>query len=427
MKSKKIVFFGLFGQQNWGNECTLQAIIYSVRKYVPDVELSCICTDPSDTSARHNISAFPIRGTRGKVQPPQNNPVRKLFRRVFVKVPMELLHWVEAFKTLRGAKLLVAPGTGMLADYATSPFGWPYDMFKWTIVAKLRRCKILFVSVGAGPISHPLSKWFIKAALSLASYRSYRDVYSKEYLKAVGFDTERDRVYPDLAFSLPRHVIPECGDFSRQRPVIGVGLKDYYGEHGLRQRGEDDYCKYLEKTADFVTWLLANDHSVRVLMGDAVYDGRVKEDLIELLEKRGVNCNDGRVLDEPVSSVEQLLAQLASTDVVVSPRFHNIILALMLNKPVISLSYHEKFSSLMADMGLPEYCQHLDHLDIGKLSEQLKRLESNTTSLASYVKRRTEEHRGALDEQYSLILNDICDRPPRRGIRLVPRPSGTIG
>src|SRR5262245_55299262 len=96
IKPTKIVFFGLFGQQNWGNECTLQAMIYSVRKYVPDVELSCICTDPGDTSARHNISAIPIRGTHGKVQPKQDNPVRKLLRRVFVKVPMELFHWVEA-------------------------------------------------------------------------------------------------------------------------------------------------------------------------------------------------------------------------------------------------------------------------------------------------------------------------------------------
>jgi polysaccharide pyruvyl transferase WcaK-like protein len=252
-------------------------------------------------------------------------------------------------------------------------------------------------------------------------------VYSKEYLEAVGFDTERDRVYPDLAFSLPRHVIPVCGDFSGQRPVIGVGLKDYYGEHGLRRRGEDDYHKYLGKTADFVTWLLANNYSVRVLMGDAVYDGRVKEDLIELLEKRGVNCNDGRVLDEPVSSVEQLLTQLAATDVVVSPRFHNIILALMLNKPVISLSYHEKFSSLMADMGLPEYCQHLDHLDVGKLSAQLQKLERDTISLTSCVKRKTEEYRRALDEQYSLILNEICDRPLRHGLRLASRPSRSIG
>ena len=145
-----------------------------------------------------------------------------------------------------------------------------------------------------------------------------------------------------------------------------------------------------------------------------MFDGAVKEELIELLGKRGVNCNDGRILDEPVSSVEQLLTQLATTDVVVSPRFHNIVLGIMLNKPVISLAYHEKFMSLMTDMGLPEYCQHLDDLDVGKLIEQLKSLEKTTTSHLSYVKRKMEEYRMALDAQYSIILNDIGGLPRGR-------------
>ena len=61
MKPKRIAFFGLFGQGNLGNECTLQAIIYNVRKYFPDAEFKCICSGPEDTSVRHNIPAFPMR------------------------------------------------------------------------------------------------------------------------------------------------------------------------------------------------------------------------------------------------------------------------------------------------------------------------------------------------------------------------------
>jgi polysaccharide pyruvyl transferase WcaK-like protein len=45
--------------------------------------------------------------------------------------------------------------------------------------------------------------------------------------------------------------------------------------------------------------------------------------------------------------VEQLCAQLTQTDMVVATRFHNILLALMLNQPVLPLSYHEKVRSLM--------------------------------------------------------------------------------
>ena len=57
-------------------------------------------------------------------------------------------------------------------DAYSNALGWPYDVFKWSLIARLLRRKVLFVSVGAGP-SHPLSKWLIKSALSLAHYRSF--------------------------------------------------------------------------------------------------------------------------------------------------------------------------------------------------------------------------------------------------------------
>jgi Uncharacterized conserved protein len=58
MKPKLITFFGNFGTQNLGNECTLQAIIYNTLKRLPDAKLQCLCTVPEDTVARHNIPAF---------------------------------------------------------------------------------------------------------------------------------------------------------------------------------------------------------------------------------------------------------------------------------------------------------------------------------------------------------------------------------
>lgn len=106
-------------------------------------------------------------------------------------------------------------------------------------------------------------------------------------------------------------------------------------------------------------------------------------------------------------TLEQLLPQLAKSDVVVSPRFHNIILALMLNKPVISISYNEKFDSLMAGIGLAEYCQHIDHLDVDRLIEQLRELEKTAKKLTPQIQHKTEEYRRALDEQYNFIFNDV--------------------
>lgn len=403
----KIFFFGLFGQQNWGNECTLQAIVDNVLKRLPTVEMKCICSGPEDTSGRYGIPAVPIReGSRGK-RSGEGGRASKFLRKMFISMPAEMLQWARAFRTLKGADMIIAPGTGLLTDYAMRPFGLPYGIFKWTVIAKLRRCKVLFVSVGAGPINHPLSRLFIRLALSLADYRSFRDIYSRHYIESVGFRAGNDPVYPDLAFSLNGAVMSGVCARSDKGNVIGVGLKDYYGEHGMRRLGKAVYRDYIEKTSIFVEWLLQNGYMVRVLMGDGRFDGPVKEDLMASLKERGNSTDVGRIIDEPVSSVEDLLEQLKGTDMVVSPRFHNILLAMMLDKPVISLSYHEKFASLMAEVGLAEYCQHLDHLDVGRLIKQFQRLEKEAARLMPYVRDKAGEYRMALDEQYGRILCDV--------------------
>ena len=413
MKPKKIAFFGLFGQQNLGNESTLQAIIYNARRYMPDVEIKCICTGPDDVSVGYNISAFPIsepypKRLNSKVWLELNNPVARLLRKIFIRIPMEILHWVKMVKTLKGSRMLVVAGAGLLSDYATRPLGRPYEIFKWSIIAKLCWCKLLFVSVGAGPICHPLTRWFIKSALALADYRSYRDSFSKEYIESIGFKKNSDRVYPDLAFSLPRTMIPECNKRDTPISIIGVGIKDYYGVLGQRQGGgEAKYWAFVDKLGTFVAWLLEHKYTVRVIIGDALYDSRVKQDLMELLKKRGLRYEDGQIIDEPISSVEELLSQLAATDIVVSPRFHNILLALMLCKPVVSLSYHEKFQSVMADVGLAEYCQDIDYLDVDKLVRQVMELEKNAENIKPQLEQKAEEFRRALDRQYSIIFNNL--------------------
>ena len=113
--------------------------------------------------------------------------------------------------------MLIIPGTGLLTD-AYGLTGWgPYNLFKWSLIAKLRGCEVLFVSVGAGPIYSTLGRYFVKSALSMADFRSYRDDASMAYLKGIGFPTNSDRVYPDLVFSLPENTIPhDDGETRRQ-------------------------------------------------------------------------------------------------------------------------------------------------------------------------------------------------------------------
>src|SRR5262249_20630742 len=147
------------------------------------------------------------------------------------------------------------------------------------------RCKLLFVSVGAGPIYGVFARWLVKAALSLADYRSYRDSSSKQYLESIGFQTTNDPVCPDLAFSLPPMPPADRTVQDKDRPVIGLGLMYYAGRYSVPNPKNETYLAYLKNLVDAVAWLVARGYDVRLLIGD-LWDIPVTHEFRELLKKR---------------------------------------------------------------------------------------------------------------------------------------------
>ncbi len=194
--------------------------------------------------------------------------------------------------------------------------------------------------------------------------------------------------------------------------MIGVGVMNYYGRSG---NDNTIYCDYIERLAAFVIGLLKLKYMVRILIGDAVWDQGVRQDLRRALEQRGVKYEDGRIIDEPASSVDQLLSQLSTVDVVVSCRFHNLLLALMLGKPVLAISYHEKFQPLMDSVGLGEFCQDIERIDVDALIERVVVLEKNAASTKQHIALEITSFRDALDEQYHRILTVLYSPVRNRG------------
>jgi polysaccharide pyruvyl transferase WcaK-like protein len=407
-KRMKIAFFGHFDATNFGNESTLQAILHHLRCYQPDAAVTCISTGPEATVATHQIEAIPISENLFVKSWLPRNPLLRLARRVFIRIPSEPCRWINGLMRLRRTDVLIIPGTGLLTDaYGLAGLGWgPYNVFKWSLMAKICRCKLLFVSVGAGPIYGALGRWFVKSALSLADYRSYRDNSTMQYLKGIGFRADNDRVYPDLVFSIPVAVIPHQQTERRHRTVVGLGVMEYAGKYSVPKPSDTIYLAYLENLVRVVTWLLAHKYDVRLLSGD-LGDTRARHELRSLLRERLSACDETHIIDEPICSVEDLLSQIAATDIVVATRFHNILLAFLCDKPVIAVSFHHKCDSLMSAMGLSEYCLNINDLRSDRLIEKFCDIETNADRIKPLIKERARDFREALDQQYKLIFESM--------------------
>jgi polysaccharide pyruvyl transferase WcaK-like protein len=311
---------------------------------------------------------------------------------------------------LKRTDMLIVPGTGLVTDvFGLSSWG-PYSLFKWVLMAKLRRSRVLFVSVGAGPINRTLGRILVKATLSLADYRSYRDEASRDYLSAIGFRAVRDPVYPDLVFSLPETLLSRNYPRSEDtRRVVGLGLMEYLWEYSSADPCGETYTAYLESLAVFVRWLLEHDYDIRLLLGDC--DTIVIEEFRSVLKARLGSYDEARITEQPLVSVQDVLAELAATDIVVATRFHNVLLALLLNKPVIAISFHHKCSSLMRQMKLSEYCHEIDQIDAERLIGQFRALEQNREAVKHTVAQGVDEARAAVDEQYDLLFATLEHRP----------------
>ena len=318
-----------------------------------------------------------------------------------IGVSEECKQYIRALRIFTHSDLLIVPGTGLLTDaYFLSSWG-PYSLFKWSLMAKLRRSRVMFVSVGAGPIYTRLGRFLVKSTLALADYRSYRDDSSLTCVEAIGFARRQDKVYPDLTFSLPKALIPSAGRPEGRR-IVGLGLMSYAGRYSAADPREEIYSNYLDSLAAFVESLLERDYSVRLLLGDE--DSEVIDEFRDSLKARLGDYDATRVIHEPAAAVEQILEQIAGTDVVVATRFHNLLLALLLGKPAMAISFHSKCVSLMSQFGLSNYCQDIDGLSAERLIAQFEDVELNHAEITTMIQRSVDGFRGMLDEQYDNIF-----------------------
>jgi polysaccharide pyruvyl transferase WcaK-like protein len=396
--TKRIALFGLFGVGNLGNDATLTATLFHLRERLPDVEFVCICVNPTDVTDCHNINAIPI-DLLGDLQWRQS-PNRVV--RLLLRIPVEIVQWIRTYRLLQQFDLLLIPGTGVLDDFGVGPFQLPLDIFRWSLLAKLRGIKVCFMSIGAGPIQHPLSRWFMKVAANCADYRSYRDEISKAFMSSIGLNTQPDLVYPDLVFSLPRPTSAAETKTDRSRFTVGLGVMAYYGWRNQAASGEQIYQNYLAKLTSFALWLLKKGYCIRLLVGERNDQRAVAALFAAVTMATGQTWHD-QIIVEQITALPELLHQIAATDMVVATRFHNIVGALMMNKPTISLGYAKKNDVLMAEMGLGAYCQHIESFDVDQLIQHFTDLEAKAPELYALMQEKNQQYNQALNAQYAQV------------------------
>lgn len=400
------------GGGNLGDEATFAAMIENIRARWPHAAICAFTMNPADTERRHSIPAHPLRLQTWSIRSTaveskslksalrnalngKTKPLSWLLRSTYaivVRLPVtvikELRLLTASRKVVGNLDLLVIAGGGQLTE-RDGTWAFPFTLFKWVLLARSCGLRCLFVNVGAGPLSRPLAKAFVRRALAAADNVSFRDSQSQALAHDIGFSGP-SRVFPDGVYALALPGSLATPAIPRDRPLVGFAPVPF-GDPRFHPAKKDAgvYGQFLAKCRAIVTFLIQQGNCVRLFGTDVGVDGAVNADILSGLRNQG--AIDSPECCEP-ETVAALLKTISEMDYVITCRFHGVVFAHLLNKPVLAIAHHPKVTDLMQALGLSSYCVNIGTFDAIDILHRFVLLVRNREAVKAAMAEKLTEY-----------------------------------
>jgi polysaccharide pyruvyl transferase WcaK-like protein len=419
---------GLLDHMGWGNlgdAAVQESIISNIRRRLPNARLVAFSLNPEDTEARHGLTSYPItwsfprnkdsvpasdsHSSKGLGLGPRLKARLKEWRVLYAvtkpihDIGRELGHLISSRRLVKSLDLLIISGGGQLSELWRGPWSHPYNVFKFCVLAKLSGTPIFIIGVGAGPLRHPLSRFFARWSVRLAAYASFRDVESQTLIHNLG-PSAKTYVCPDPAYALDLRDCVTTSHPQKARQKVGLNPIGFCDPRIWPRQDDRAYDLYLEKLATFSSWLLAHDYDVEIFTGEISVDRYAIEDLRRRLPASMLRHGRAKACCHPMYSLKDLLVQMSTFDFVITSKFHGVIFSHLLGKPVIALSYHHKIQDLMRASQHGQYCLDIDNFEVGSLVNVFGLLVDNNDDLKARFHHTARMYGSALQAQFDELF-----------------------
>ncbi|MBI5584169.1 MAG: polysaccharide pyruvyl transferase family protein [Deltaproteobacteria bacterium] len=414
---------------NLGDGAIQEAVIHHIRKRYPEAELFGVTLNPPETERLHRIPCYPLNALQSRYQtsrPAHTGagsapaagkighrrsavsrlaPLFQLFSRLgrgvgYFLTELKLIR--RGYRLLKDTDLLIVAGGGQIDDYWGGPWMHPYSLFKWGQLAKAAGTPFVFLSVGVCGLQSAWSRWFIRRALQAAAYRSYRDHWSKQFLADFP-GTQQDPVVPDLAFSYEPREGAKAWKADAAAEVVGLSPISFIPPRQASGRTPADHRHYWKTLAAFTAFLVGQGHTV-VFFWSERSDQRDIEAIREMLDPEIPPSLKEKVRTADIESVADLIAALSRMDYIVASRLHSVLLAHLLVKPTLAISYDRKVATHMADLQQQDYCLDIQRLDGEELKGRFLDLKNKKGEVTASIGALLKSYGEPLNHQYDRVL-----------------------
>lgn len=439
---------------NLGDAAIQDAMIENIRLRLPRVRLTGISLSCENFLKRHGDDAFPlcetdrpfykmVRGGSGKWQGEgQGFPstvvqkvlnisiVKKILRRIpsletalkaFPASVKEFRHCLDGYRFLRTQDLLIVSGGGQLDEDWGGPWGHPFALFKWSVLARLAKVPYVVASVGACTVRSTAARLLVSGAMRLARYRSYRDKNSRDIVARLMRRASSDPIVPDLAFGLSLSEIPQSArirSLAAGREVIAISPIAFAKPHNWPQSDPQLYGRYLTQLVGVIAILLDRGHFLVMVSSSRGDDESVIPEILGRLDEESKRKVESQIYVPQIATWRDYVNVVREVDFLIASRLHSTILGFIAHRPTVAISFDPKVDWAMEDLGQTEYLLHIRDFVTQDVIKALERIQLHRAEvmekLAAYQSRNTS----ALARQYdSLTEMAVSGRQSRLSIQ----------
>ena len=316
----RVVVYGWFGAQNFGDDLLLELVHARVREHYPSAEVLVIGADPHQIRVQHGLGA--------------TEPHKKY----------RICEWLD------GAAALIYCGGLMFddplgqtageAELAFDPWIDPAGQAAICSLARMYDVPTYFLGIGGGPMDTPAMQRYAKLMSAVGAHFLTRDQNTSDLLLVVEADPSQVGSYADLSFGaqcyVDRHVAfldsEEAWRWlqAQGRPYLVVSLRSCH-------RNPPDLASRVAQALDGVCeW---RDVSVLYLPLDAD-DVGIQRQAFDLMEHK-----ERAYLIGQRPTVETILSYISRSSATLSMRLHCSLLHMVLGRPAVGLNYNDKIEA----------------------------------------------------------------------------------
>ena len=322
----RVVLYGWFGAQNFGDDLLLELVHARVRERYPSAEVLVIGANPHQIRVQHGLEA---------TEPHQKH---------------RICEWLD------GAAALIYCGGLMFddplgqtageAELAFDPWIDPAGQAAICSLARMYDVPTYFLGIGGGPMDTPAMQRYAKLMSAVGAHFLTRDRNTSDLLLAAGVDPGQVGSYADLSFGAKRYVDRHVAFLDSEeawrwlqaqgRPYLVVSLRSCH-------RNPPDLASRVAQALDGVCE--RRDMSVLYLPLDAD-DVDIQRQAFDLMEHK-----ERAYLIGQRPTVETILGYISRSSATLSMRLHCSLLHMVLGRPAVGLNYNDKIEAQFTAIG----------------------------------------------------------------------------